>query len=333
MPDVELSVVVPCFNEEESLASTHAHLTKILGAITPSFEIIFVNDGSTDKTGELVRALCAQSPESKFLEFSRNFGQGAAITAGLEFSRGAAVIVMDADLQDPPELIQQMLRLWRDGFDVVYARRSSRKGESLLKKITAAAFYRILNRFAETDLPVDVGEFRLMDRSVVHALLSLGERTRYMRGLVSWLGYRQTSIDYPRAPRTSGATKYSLTRMSRMAGDALFSFSLVPLRAAIWAGSLAATLAIIGIAYALVLRLFTNIWLSGWTLLFIAIAFLGGVQLVFLGVVGEYIGRIFFEVKRRPLYIISDGGGFEPELATRICRRVGPVATSGSADG
>ena len=332
MAQIDLSVIVPCYNEQESVCLTHERLTKTLSALSSQFEIIYVNDGSTDDTGTLLRSIAADDCRAKFVEFSRNFGQAAAITAGLEFSRGSAVVIIDADLQDPPELIEDMVRLWHQGFDIIYGRRLSRDGETFLKKATAAAFYRILNRSSQTKLPIDVGEFRLMDRRVVQTLGRLNERHRYMRGLVSWLGYRQTSVDYHRGPRHAGATKYSVERLVRVAGDALFSFSVVPLRAAIWAGTVAATLAIIGIAYAIVLRLFTDIWVSGWTLLFIGVAFFGGVQLVFLGVIGEYIGRIFFEVKQRPLYVISDGLGFDPELSERISRRVGPSPDRGAGD-
>lgn len=325
MTGIELSVVVPCYNEQDSLRRTHERLAKSLRETSSSFEIIYVNDGSTDKTAFVLRGIIAADPRAKFIEFSRNFGQAAAITAGLEFSSGAAVVVMDADLQDPPELIPTMAALWRKGFDVVYARRLTRDGETRMKRWTAAVFYRVLNALSDVPLPIDVGEFRLMDRCVVSALCSLHERHRYVRGLVSWLGYRQTSVVYSRESRRAGVTKFTFAKMVRTASDALFSFSLVPLRAAIWTGFFAALLALVGIGYAIVLRVFTNIWVSGWTLLFIAVAFLGGAQLVFLGVLGEYIGRIVSEVKQRPLYIVADGQGFDAERSSRICRRVGPI--------
>lgn len=318
---VEVSVVVPCYNEEDVLLQTHAALIDALERSADSFEIIYVNDGSKDRTGDLLRELYAQDSRAKYLELSRNFGQPAAVAAGLEFSAGRAVVVIDADLQDPPELFGEMFALWRQGYDVVYGRRSSRDGESWLKILTARAFYRIFRRLSRFDTPVDVGDFRVMDRRVVDTLRRLGEQHRYMRGLVSWAGFRQVAVEYRRRPRAAGTTKYSGSKMLRVASDALFSFSLEPLRAAIWIGLATAGAALIGMVYAIGLRLLTSIWVSGWTLLFVAVTFLGGIQLVFLGVLGEYIGRIFIEVKRRPLYLVAEAEGFGPEAESRIARR------------
>jgi dolichol-phosphate mannosyltransferase len=333
---VELSVVVPCHNEEDAIADCHADLVRVLDGAVSSFEIIYVNDGSSDATSAALRDLRARDTRARFIEFSRNFGQPAAIAAGLEFARGRAVAVIDADLQDPPELLPSMLALWREGYDVVYGRRTSRDGESWFKRASATAFYRVFERIAQINAPVDVGDFRIMDRRVVDELCRLGEQHRYMRGLVSWTGFRQIGVPYQRRPRLAGETKYSGAKMFRIASDALFSFSLVPLRLAMWIGVTAAAIALIGIAYAVALRLLTSLWVSGWTLLFVAVAFLGGIQLIMLGVLGEYVGRIFMEVKRRPLFIISDAEGFGMEMEPRIARRqshepsLTPIPTGGS---
>ncbi|MBF0475758.1 MAG: glycosyltransferase family 2 protein [Deltaproteobacteria bacterium] len=307
-----LSVIVPCLNEEEVIDGTHRHLVEALSCLTDmDFEIIYIDDGSRDNTGNLLKMLQAADERVKVIRFSRNFGQQIAITAGLEHAAGDAVVLIDADLQDPPEVIPDMVTRWREGFQVVYGRRTHRPGETRLKLWTAKLFYRLINKLSEVTMPLDTGEFRLMDRQVVNALLDMPERYRFIRGMVSWAGFSQVAVPYERVARQAGQTKYSYLKMLGLALDAIISFSIAPLKVAAWVGFLASGLALVGIVYALVLRVFTNIWVPGWTLLFIVILFLGGVQLISLGIIGEYVGRTYGEVKMRPLYVVLERLGFK----------------------
>ena len=316
-----ISIVVPCFNEEPVILATHRRLVESLERIPRlDLELIFVDDGSRDHTLEKLRELQRADRRVRVIAFSRNFGHQVAVTAGLEHTTGDAVVLIDADLQDPPEVIEEMVLRWRQGVDVAYGVRGERKGETVFKLWTAKVFYRLINRVSEIPIPLDTGDFRLMDRAVVDALLSMPERDRFVRGMVAWLGFRQEAVGYNRAPRLAGATKYPLTKMLRFALDGILSFSLAPLRLAIWMGFLTAGVAIVGFVYALLMRLLTDIWVPGWTLLFIACSTIGGIQLVFLGVLGEYIGRIYGEVKRRPLYVVSERLGFN--TMSRVERRV-----------
>ena len=306
-----ISVVIPCFNEEAVIQATHRRLIESLERIPKlDLELIFVDDGSRDHTLERLRDIQRSDRRVRVLAFSRNFGHQVAVTAGLEHAVGEAVVLIDADLQDPPEVIEEMVLRWRRGVDVAYGVRAERTGETAFKLWTAKAFYRLINRVSDVPIPLDAGDFRLMDRAVVDALLSMPERDRFVRGMVAWLGFRQEAVIYNRAPRLAGETKYPLTKMARFALDGILSFSLAPLRLAIWMGFLTAGVAAVGFAYALVMRLMTSIWVPGWTLLFIACSTIGGIQLLFLGIVGEYIGRIYGEVKRRPLYVVSERLGF-----------------------
>ena len=308
---VRLSVVVPCFDEEAIIAQTHQRLRTVLaGLANIDWEIIYVDDGSRDRTLTLLREIQATDDFVRVLSLSRNFGHQIAASAGLEAASGDAVVLIDADLQDPPELLPDMLQRWRDGVDVVYGVRAARAGESRFKRLSASLFYRLINRLSSTPIPIDTGDFRLIDRRVVNAVLAMPERDRCLRGMVAWAGFHQEPIRYHREARSAGESKYPLRRMLRFAADGLLSFSLVPLRLAVYLGLLASVLALAGIAYALVLRMFTSIWVPGWTLLFIAVLFLGGVQLLFLGIIGEYLGRIYWEVKRRPLYLTKERLGF-----------------------
>ena len=307
-----LSVVVPCFNEELVVRETHRSLLAILETISEGdFEIIYVDDGSLDNTLKILCELQEVDHRVRVLALSRNFGHQIAVTAGLEHATGDAVVIIDADLQDPPEVILDMLDRWHEGVDVAYGVRSEREGETVFKLWTAKAFYRFINRLSDVAIPLDTGDFRLMNRGVVNALLAMPERDRFVRGMVAWLGFWQEPVHYRRAARLAGGTKYSLKKMLRFASDGILSFSLVPLRLAMYVGFLAAGFSLMGIFYALALRLFTDVWVTGWTLLFIAILFLGGVQLLFLGVMGEYLGRIYGEVKRRPLYLVKKRLGFQ----------------------
>ncbi len=246
----------------------------------------------------------------RVLALSRNFGHQMAVTAGLQHVAGHVVVLIDADLQDPPEVIVEMLDRWRQGADVVYGVRTEREGETAFKRGTASAFYRLLARLTDVAIPLDTGDFRLMDRTVGDAFLAMPERDRFVRGMVAWTGFRQEPVLYRRAARLAGETGWPLRKMLRFAVDGIVSFSLAPLRLATWLGLLAAGLALAGIVYAVALRLLTDAWVSGWTSLFIAILFMGGVQLVLLGILGEYVGRIYGEVKRRPLYLVKERLGF-----------------------
>lgn len=311
-----LSIVIPCYNEEEVISETHRRLVSVLTALTPQFELIYVDDGSQDHTAEKLRQLQQADQRVRVVLLSRNFGHQMAVTAGLDHVSGDAVVLIDADLQDPPEVIQEMLNYWSQGYDVAYGVRTDRQGETPFKQWSAKVFYRLINQLSDVTIPLDTGDFRLMDRQVVEALKRMPESDRFIRGMVSWVGFRQIAVPYQRAPRLAGVSKYPLWKMIRFAMDGILSFSLVPLRLAIWAGVFTVGLAVIGIIYALFVRLFTFSWVPGWTLLFIATLFLGGIQLVFLGVIGEYIGRIYRENKSRPLYLVRERLGFEQEYQT-----------------
>ena len=309
-----LSAVVPCFNEEEVIRETHRRLVASLGDIPGiDFELIYVDDGSRDTTLDLLRALQAADSRVRVIALSRNFGHQIALTAGLAEAAGDVAVAIDADLQDPPELVAEMLERWRNGADSVHGLRIEREGETRFKRWTASLFYRVLRSAAEVPIPLDTGDFRLMDRKVVDAFLAMPERDRFVRGMVAWTGFRQETLPYRRAARAAGETKYPLARMVRFAADGILSFSFVPLRLAIWLGFLAAAAALAGIVYALAVRLLTDDWISGWAGLFIAVMFFGGVQLALVGVLGEYVGRIYGEVKRRPLYLVRERLGFPNE--------------------
>jgi dolichol-phosphate mannosyltransferase len=308
----QVSIVVPCYNEEEVIAETHRRLRAVANDVEDArIEILYVDDGSTDRTLEKLRVLNRQENCVRVVSLSRNYGHQVAITAGLHNADGDAVILIDADLQDPPEVIPEMMKKWRDGYDVVYGVRASRDGETPFKLWTAKAFYRFINHLSETEIPLDTGDFRLIDRKVVNAFKEMPERDRFVRGMISWLGFRQTPFRYERSSRFAGETKYPFTKMVRFALDGILSFSMVPLRVATYAGFGASAVAVLGIVYALGLRLFTNIWVPGWTALMIAVLFMGGVQLLSLGIIGEYVGRIYGESKRRPLYLVDAYLGFD----------------------
>ncbi|MDP9349507.1 MAG: glycosyltransferase family 2 protein [Gemmatimonadota bacterium] len=316
-----LSVVVPCYNEEEVLHTTHRRLVEVLARLEDlEFEVVYVDDGSRDQTPAILRQLQEEDDRVRVLRFSRNFGHQLAVTAGVDHASGDAVVLIDADLQDPPEVILDMVARWREGYHVAYGVRTDRPGESAFKLWTAKAFYRLINRMSDTVIPLDTGDFRLMDRRVVKALQSMPERDRFVRGMVSWVGFRQIAVPYQRAPRLAGESKYPLYKMLRFALDGIASFSIAPLKLATWMGFAVSGLALLGIVYALFLRLFTSIWITGWTAIFISVLFMGGIQLISLGIIGEYIGRIYGEVKRRPLYLVNERLGFEHEAAGQAQR-------------
>ena len=304
-----LSLVLPIYNEEAIIPELdrrlRAFLNDVGSGVGEAWEVIFVNDGSKDRSPALLKELAAAEPRYKVLSLSRNFGHQMAITAGLDRASGDAVVVMDADLQDPPEVVRQMVARWREGFDVVFGVRSRRHGETAFKKLTAAIFYRLLRgMLGDVSIPVDAGDFRLMSRPVVLTLRALRERHRFVRGLVWWVGFRQTSVSYERPARFAGETKYPLRRMLRFAIDGITSFSTVPLRMATWLGVLAGLVALGGVGWALYSKFFGGV-VRGWTTIMILVGLGSSAQLLMTGILGEYVGRIYEEVKRRPLYVVD----------------------------
>ena len=328
-----MSVVVPCFNEEAVLPETHGRLVGVLEKVPElGFELIYVDDGSRDATLEVLRELQRSDARVRVVALSRNFGQQIAFTAGLAEAAGDVAAILDADLQDPPEVLPEMLERWRCGADVAYGVRTQRDGESVFKRWTSKAFHRFNNRISEISIPLDTGEFRLMDQRVVNAFLNMPERHRFLRSMVAWSGFQQEPIYFRRPHRAAGQTKWSRSMMLQQAANGIFSFSLLPLRLAVWAGLIAIGLAFLGIGYALVAHLLTDAWVSGWTLLFIAILLLSGGQFMFIGIIGEYIGRIFNEVKQRPLYLVRERLGF-PSPSPKEVPLQGPAAGSAPFDG
>lgn len=305
-----LSLVIPIWNEEDVIPELYRRVVEIMERTRESWELICINDGSSDRSLELLLELHQQDSRLKIINFSRNFGHQIAITAGADFAEGDAVIVMDADLQDPPEVVLRMIEHWRAGYEVVYAVRKSRQGETRFKLWSAGIFYRLLKRITDIDIPVDTGDFRLMDRRVVIAMRALREQHRFMRGLSSWVGFKQIGIEYERAERYAGETKYSLGKMVRLAVSAITSFSYLPLQLATFTGFILAALSLLGIILTVILRLSGINALEGQATTLVSVLFLGGVQLIFLGIIGEYLGRIYDEVKHRPLYLISHAYGF-----------------------
>ncbi|MBX3053602.1 MAG: glycosyltransferase family 2 protein [Caldilineaceae bacterium] len=308
---VTLSIIVPIFNEEAVIPELYRRITAVMEGIDINWEMVCINDGSQDRSVEMLLALRQTDPRIKLLDFSRNFGHQIAITAGLDYAEGDAVVIIDADLQDPPEVIAEMLARWREGYEVVYAVRADRQGESFFKLWTANAFYRLLRSITDVDIPLDAGDFRLMDRQVVRTMRSLRENHRFMRGLSSWVGYKQIGVEYHRAERFAGETKYPLRKMLRLTTDAITSFSYVPLRMATWFGFSLAVISLIGVLVTIGLRLSGNNAFYGQATTLVAVLFLGGIQLIFLGILGEYLGRIYDEVKERPLYIVAHAHGFD----------------------
>jgi glycosyltransferase involved in cell wall biosynthesis len=284
------------------------------------YVLIYVNDGSRDRTQETLAELQTFDSRVRVLLLSRNFGHQVAVTAGLEEATGSAVVIIDADLQDPPEVIPQMVQLWHEGNEVVYGLRDEREGESRFKLWTAKVFYRLINRLSETKMPLDAGDFRLLDRKVVDVINAMPERARFLRGMVSWAGFRQVPLHYTRGARQAGQTKYPFRKMLNFAMDGIISFSLVPLKLAIWTGFLAIWIAVGGIIVAIADWALAQNLTRGWASLFVAVLFMGGVQLVSLGILGEYLGRIYTEVKRRPLYVVQERLGFPASSAKVMAR-------------
>jgi polyisoprenyl-phosphate glycosyltransferase len=301
----ELSVILPVLNEQEVLGELGRRLEQALKKLDVSWEVILVDDGSEDDSRELLEALCTGNHRFKLVALSRNFGHQYAITAGLDYARGEAVVIMDADLQDPPEVIGQMLERYREGFDVVYGVRSARRGEGLFKRASAAVFYRLLRAMTGVPIPLDSGDFRLLSRRVVLALRALRETHRFVRGMVSWVGFRQTAVLYERAERHAGQTHFPFRKMLRLALDGVTSFSALPLRMATWLGAIAGLIGVLVAAWAAYGKFVLEATIQGWTGIMVAVSLAASAQLMMIGVVGDYVGRIYEELKRRPLYIVE----------------------------
>jgi len=308
------SFVIPVYNEESNLLELHRRLVAACDRLDGEVEVILVNDGSRDRTLAMLRDFHAQDPRFCYLSLARNFGHQIAVTAGLNFVRGRGIIVMDADLQDPPELAIEMIEKWQQGYQVIYAQRSKRHREGWFKRLPAFLFYRLLKRLADIEIPLDTGDFCLMDRQVVDLLNRMPEQNRFIRGLRSWVGFRQTAIRFERDPRFSGEVKYTFAKSFAFAMNGLVSFSKVPLRLSTYLGLGAAAIALIMACLVLYWRIVAPASpIAGFAAILIAVFFLGAVQLVSIGILGEYIGRIYEEVKGRPLYVLSELGGFESE--------------------
>ncbi len=303
---IDYTIVVPIFNEVGILPELYRRMRAVLEGLDGSWELLLVDDGSTDGSTDLIRELAAQDPRVRPVIFARNFGHQLAVTAGLDHSRGQAVVIIDADLQDPPELIPELIQRWREGYEVVYAIRAEREGETWFKEFTASIFYRLIRRITDVDIPLDTGDFRLIDRKVVGALSSMRERHRFLRGMSVWVGFRQTGVPYRRAARFAGETKYPFRKMLAFAINAITSFSFFPLQLATYFGFVCAGLSALAIPIVIALRLAGSQAFFGQATTLIAVLFLGGVQLISLGILGEYVGRLYDEAKGRPLYIVRE---------------------------
>lgn len=303
---MEISAIIPSYNEQDNVGIMYERMTKTLSKISPDYEIIYINDCSKDQTLLRIKELAAKDTHVKYLSFSRNFGHQIAVSAGLDYCSGKAVVIIDGDLQDPPELIEQMYEKYKEGYKVVYARRTSREGETWFKKATAKIFYRLLASMTSIDIPVDVGDFRLIDQVIVKHLRNMPEKSKYIRGQISWIGYKQTFVNYNRDARIYGKTNYPLRKMLRFALDGITAFSDKPLKIASGLGIVAAIVSLLALVYALVAHFCFNSTITGWTSLILSVLFIGGVQLITIGIIGEYIARINNDVRNRPLYILEE---------------------------
>lgn len=300
------TIIAPVFNEIDCLDILHQRVTEVMDQFGENWELILVDDGSTDGSTEKIRQLADKDERIRKVIFARNFGHQIAVTAGLDYARGDAVIIIDADLQDPPEVILELIAKWREGYEVVYAQRIEREGETWFKRVTASMFYRTIYRITDVKIPLDTGDFRLLDRKVVNVMNSMRERHRFLRGMSAWVGFKSIGVPYKRAARFAGSTKYPFKKMLKLALTAVTSFSYVPLQIAMWIGFFSASISIIAIPVVIILRLVGSQFFYGQATTLIAVLFLGGVQLISLGILGEYVGRIYDEVKGRPLYITSE---------------------------
>ncbi|REJ42613.1 MAG: glycosyltransferase [Microcystis flos-aquae TF09] len=308
---VRISVVVPLYNEEENIDALFRRLLAVLEALNTSYEVICVNDGSRDNTLKNLVEYHQRYPQIKVVNLSRNFGKDTAMSAGIDYSQGMAVIPIDADLQDPPELIAEMIEKWHEGYDVVYASRRVRIGESWFKRFSAEGFYQVINKLSRVSIPPNTGDFRLIDRRVVESIKKMPERQRFMKGIFAWVGYKQTSILFDREPRYQGQTKWNYWKLWNFAIDGITSFSFLPLKVWTYVGLIIALVSLVYASFLILRTIIFGIDVPGYASLMVAVLFLGGIQLLTLGIIGEYIGRVYEEVKGRPLYLVRDCYGFE----------------------
>jgi polyisoprenyl-phosphate glycosyltransferase len=307
MKPIMYSIIAPIYNEFENIPMLWERISQVMDSTGDAWELILVDDGSSDGSTDQIRELAASDARVRPVIFARNFGHQIAVTAGLDYARGQAIVVIDADLQDPPEVILELAEKWKEGYEVVYAVRSEREGESWFKLFTASMFYRLIYRITDVKIPLDTGDFRLIDRKVVDVMNSMRERHRFLRGMSAWIGFKQVGVEYKRAARVAGVTKYPFKKMLRLALNAITGFSYFPLQVATYFGFTAAGMAILAIPVVTIMRLVDSQFFEGQTTTLVSVLFLGGVQLISLGILGEYIGRIYDEVKGRPLYVVSEG--------------------------
>lgn len=310
---MEISAVIPIYNEEGNIPQMYKRMSDVLSQISSEYEIIFVNDYSKDSSLSMIKELAKEDSHVRYISFSRNFGHQVAVSAGLDYSKGKAVAIIDGDLQDPPELIKEMYEKYMEGYKVVYAKRSSRKGVSIFKKIAYKSFYRILDKLTDIKIPLDTGDFRLIDRVIIKHLQEMPERNKFIRGQIAWIGYKQTFVEYDRDPRFSGETGYPFSKLLKLAIDGITGFSSKPLKFASSMGIIVSIFSFLVIIYALISQFVYNSPLRGWTSLIISVSFIGGVQLITIGIIGEYISRMSTDIKKRPLYIVEENTETEEE--------------------
>ena len=303
---MDISVIIPVYNEEKNIQNLYDRLTQVMENLKITYELIFINDGSSDASIGLIKVLAKKNKEVKYIDFSRNFGHQIAVTAGLDKTIGEAVVIIDADLQDPPELIHEMYEKRKEGYEVIYAKRKKRKGESFLKLWTAKIFYRLLSKLTSISIPVDTGDFRMIDKKIVEVLREMPEKNKYLRGQISWVGFNQTFVEYNREERQAGTTGYTYRKMLNFALDGITSFSDVPLKVVTYFGFFVSIIAFLVSIYALIVKLVWNDSVAGWSSLMIAILFIGGIQMIAVGIIGEYLSRMNHNIRNRPLYIIKD---------------------------
>lgn len=306
-----ISVVVPMYFEEDVAEECYKRLKQVMDSHKINYEFVFVNDGSTDRTLDILKQIAEKDVCAKIVDFSRNFGHQNAVTAGIDFANGDAIVIIDADLQDPPELIPKLIEKWKEGYDVVYAKRKKRKGETFFKLLTAKLFYRFLNFMSDIDIPKDTGDFRIIDRKVADVFRRMTERNRFIRGMISWIGFKQTFIEYERDERFAGETKYPLKKMIKFALDGIIAFSSKPLKLVTNIGFLCVLISFGLLLYTIVVRLFGYPIETGWASIMVAISFFSGIQLLGLGIIGQYIARIYDESKNRPIYIVKEKINFD----------------------
>ncbi|MBM6648596.1 glycosyltransferase family 2 protein [Bacillus sp. RIT 809] len=317
-----ISIVVPMYFEEEVAQECYNRLKSVMLQNNINYELVFVNDGSTDRTMEILSEISANDYRTKVVNFARNFGHQIAVTAGIAAAKGDAIVIIDADLQDPPEVIPELIAKWEEGYEVVYAKRKQRKGETWFKLLTAKYFYKFLNYMSDIDIPKDTGDFRIIDRKVADVFNQMTERNRFIRGMMSWVGFRQTYVEYERDERFAGETKYPLKKMIKFASDGIIAFSTKPLRIVMSLGLLSVLISIIVLLYTITVKIIGNDTQTGWASIMVAITFFSGIQLLGLGIVGQYIARIYDESKNRPIYIVKETINIENEATAQKKEKV-----------